>query len=121
MALSSEWIEGIFGDGGIGLGYSPLYVLTAVILALPSSLWSRYVGRREWIGWAVSIAAAIVLLLLNQGLWVWAGLWVVMPQHLAFPLTRNRPWRRPFVAAGLSVVGVLLLVVPAILLGATSN
>jgi hypothetical protein len=48
-------------------------------------------------------------------------LFFVIPQATVYPLTRNRPELRPWIAAGLGIGGVILFIFIGVLLGATSD
>src|SRR5450759_3766782 len=96
------------------------------VLGLASTAWSRFVKAPEWIGWLLSIlASAVVLALLpagsnglaaiiqgrhdgSSGALVPLFLTLVLPQLLAFPLTRTRPNWRPAVAVGVVIAALAL-------------
>lgn len=125
------WSEAVFGQWGGVLSWAPVACVLAAVCALPSTLWSRFVKAPGWIGWVFSICAAAAIAAAVTLPWQmttsvaalasprrYAESWfafvavaaplfltLLLPQLLAYPLTRSRTWWRPAVAAALVLVG----------------
>ena len=116
----------------------PVYALINAILALPSTLLSRYVHKSAgFIAWVLTMAAILVYLIfpISPSLTsrrydevvvsiikhiIVAFLYFV-PQAAAYPLTRYRPWLRPLVAGGVALGAAILYIVLGFLFGATPD
>jgi hypothetical protein len=131
------WNEQLFGGWGMMLPWVPVAALVAVVFCLPSALWTRLGWRHDWLGWLISLLAAAATVgwlssrndpgYLAEHPLVLVGvagplvLAVVIPEVLAYPLSRRRPLKRLAIAAAISVAGSVAWLLAAAATGATPD
>jgi drug/metabolite transporter (DMT)-like permease len=119
--------------------WTPIACVVAGLLAGLSTAWSRFSSASGWVAWPVSVCAALAILaclpsgrgaIESAGAGDWLGfansavplsLTLVVPQLLAYPLTRERPNWRPAVAIVLVVAGAALWAGGGMAVGATGD
>lgn len=120
VSYGNKWL---FDGWGLVLALTPLAVILAAVLALISTLWSRIVhtslpvgasgniSTLDLVGWAFAVPAATGVLFVPSSGRGSLVLMVLLPQLLCYPLTRARPRMRPLWAAGLTILGALLVAI----------
>jgi hypothetical protein len=119
--------------------WAPIACVIAAVLALVSTAWSRFAKAPDWIGWALAAGGSVIVAFALQ--WPmrqpaamasadWPAfangavplfLTLVLPQVLAYPLTRARPNLRPLVAVVVVVIGAALWAIAGLVVGATGD
>lgn len=130
-----EWNESVFGGYGLSLWFVALpLVPVSVLFGAPAALWMRDRWRPEWLRWLLAVLAALALTawwtfrwlfpdepLRTVGLSLPFALVLVIPQLLARPLSKGRPWRLLLLTLVFAAIGVAVWLVAAISSGATSD
>ena len=133
----TPWNEQVFGAWGLAVPLLPAVVGVSTLLGLPSALWTRLRWRPAWGGAVVSALAALSLCLWRADWWGFGYLRanpllaigyigplvliLVVPQVLAYPMSRDRPLRVVWMTALLASAGSFLWVFMAVLSGATTD
>jgi hypothetical protein len=115
----------------------PILGVIHAVIALPSTLFSKYVSERAgFITWILTLAAILAYIIFPISSFTTSGrndavilivkniilaFLYLAPQAAAYPLTRNRPWWRPLVAGGLAIGVAILYMTLGFLLGATPD
>jgi hypothetical protein len=120
--------------------WGPVLGIIHAIIALPTTLFARYVHKRAgFITWVLTITAILAYKIVTSikaftsGYYerldteylmiqaIFSFMFFIMPQAAAYPLTRNHPWRRPLAAGGLAIGVAILYMILGFLLGATPD
>jgi hypothetical protein len=133
----TPWNEQMFGAWGLGVVLLPALVALSALLSLFSSLWTRLRWRPRWGGCLISTVAALSLCVWRAGWWGFGYLRanplmavgymlplvliLVLPQMIAYPMSRERPLKRVWMTALLASAGSVLWVVMAAFSGATTD
>ena len=125
----------VFGSWGFFIYYWPIVGVINAIIALPTTILSRYVNKRAGlIAWLLTTLGILGFVIFptytswhsNQRYWMIGTvitylLLLILPQAITYPLTQSRPEIRPWVSAGLGIVGTILFILLGAVTGATPD
>ncbi len=125
----------IFMGWGFLIALCPFPGIINAIIALPTTICAKRIsnlaGLLAWFTTTIATCAYGIYAfftswqnraqyLMYQSI-VEYSLFFFLPQVATYPLTRNRPEIRPWVAGGLGIGGVLLFIIVGLVSGATSD
>ena len=134
---NAPWNEQLFPAWGLAVWLLPVAVALAALLSLPSALWTRMRWRPSWGAWVFSALPALMLCVWRANWWGFRFLGanpllavgymlplvliLLVPQALAYPLSREQPLKRVWMTALLASGSSVLWLVMAALSGATTD
>lgn len=126
--------DDFFSGWAFMVAIGPFFGIINAIIALPSTLFSKFVHKRAgFIAWVLTVIAILAYWIFPLGRsgaygsqslispLIYVAIFWLMPQAAAYSFSRNHPWLRPLIAGGLVIGVAILYMILGFLLGATPD